>query len=235
MNRPKPDFKCGFPAAFSAIFFVKNKGMKKLFFFMALLVSVAGMAQVNVNGVKKLFAKKEKTVTEGNEKKAGFSNPSADTSAQHTVANTNATLTLNDVIKEAPGSFATIKGKKTDHDEYGFGGDTYATTKCINGAVACAIVLSGFDATLKVRVGRPAMSREEGAKTFTEWKEKILGITEWGKTAEVYTNETYKTLKSDFIADRNVSGHENYTKITVSLQTQYIDENTFRLILSIEN
>jgi hypothetical protein len=208
--------------------------MKKLFLIASILVTVTAIAQVNVNGVKKLFTKKDKTQT-GTEKKAGFSNPSADTTAAHTVAAGNGTLSLNDVIKEAPGNFQNIKGKKTDHDEYGFGGDTYATTQCINGAVACAIVLSGFDATLKVRVGGPAMSWEEAQKTFAEWKEKIMAITEWGKTTEVYANETYKTLKSDFIADRNVSASEKYTKITASLQTQYIDENTFRLILSIEN
>jgi hypothetical protein len=209
--------------------------MKKLFLFTALLLSVAGIAQVNINGVKKLLGKKEKIAEAGNEKKAGYSHPSSDTSAANTVDAANAVLTLNDVIKEAPGNFEGIKGKKTAHDEYGFGGDSYNATKCIQGAVACGIVLSGFDATLKIRVGGADMSWEEAEKTFKEWREKIMSITEWGKTTEVYANETYKTLKSDFIADRNVSGHEKYTKITVSLQTIYLDENIFRLILSIEN
>ncbi|HEX2631158.1 MAG TPA: hypothetical protein VHM26_19220 [Chitinophagaceae bacterium] len=209
--------------------------MKKLFLFTALLLSVAGIAQVNINGVKRLLGKKEKVAEAGNEKKAGYTHSSADTSAANTVDATNAVLTLNDVIKEAPGSFEGIKGKKTAHDDYGFGGDSYNTTKCIQGAVACGIVLSGFDATLKIRVGGAAMSWEDAEKTFKQWREKIMSITEWGKTTEVYANETYKTLKSDFIADRNVTGHEKYTKITVSLQTIYLDENTFRLILSIEN
>lgn len=209
--------------------------MKKLFLFAVLLVSVAGTAQVNINGVKKLLGKKEKVSETATEKKAGYSHPSADTSAANTVAAANAVLTLNDVIREAPGNFEGIKGKKTDHDEYGFGGDFYTATKCIQGSVACGIVLSGFDAALKIRVGGAAMSWEEAEKTFKELREKIMSVTEWGKTTEVYANETYKTLKSDFIADRNVNGHEKYTKITVSLQTIYLDENTFRLILSIEN
>jgi hypothetical protein len=150
------------------------------------------------------------------------------------IAAADHSLSLNDMVKYSLDHFAAIKGAKTDYDEYGFSGSTYTTTNCLEGADKC-VLRSSFDATLKIRIGAEKVSWEEAQKIFNEWKPKIMAITEWGKTAEIYNTDAYKTLKTDFAADRNLDASEKYKRVTIELRAHYISEDEFQVVITINN
>ncbi len=150
-----------------------------------------------------------------------------------TKAQTKFDMSLDEMLRQSPKGFASIQGRKTAHDDYGFAGDTYTVTRCIEGASKCVLQQSGFEAILKIRLGAEKVSWEEAEKLFKEWEPKILAMKEWGKTAEWESRESYKHYSAEFRADRNVEGAEKYKEINIQLRTYYFSEDEFQVVLTV--
>lgn len=148
-------------------------------------------------------------------------------------AQTTFDMSLEEMLRQSPKGFASIQGRKTAHDDYGFAGDTYTVTRCIQGASKCVLQQSGFEATLKIRLSAEKVTWEEAEKLFKEWEPKIMAIKEWGKTAAWDNRESYKHYSAEFRADRNVDGWEKYKEINIQLQTYYFSEDEFQVVLTV--
>ncbi len=149
------------------------------------------------------------------------------------VAQTKMDMSLDEMLRQSPKGFASIQGRKTAHDDYGFAGDSYTVSRCVEGASKCVLMQSGFEATLKIRIGAEKVSWEEAERLFKEWQPKIMAITEWGKTAEWDSRESYKHFSAEFKADRNVEGWEKYKEINIQLRTYYFSETEFQVVLTV--
>ena len=150
-----------------------------------------------------------------------------------TMAQTKMDMSLDEMLRQSPKRFESIKGGKTVKDDYGFGGDNYTVTRCVDSASKCVLQQSSYQATLKIRIGADKVGWEEAERLFNEWHAKILTIKEWGKTAQTYGNRSDHSYMSEFNADRNVDGWEKYKNISIQLRTYYFSDTEFQVVLTV--
>ncbi len=209
--------------------------MKFLTFTIALFITIAGFSQVTTNRSIKVSANSKNLVNLFKSKKK--SNRVGDTTQ---LLNNNQfqaeAMGLNNIISYAVDGFTSIKGRLINQDDYFVGGSTYFATYCLKGATKCILNFSDLGNVFKARFGNNSIGWEEASAGFDSLyamikNEKLV----WGKTTEGFGVDNGSGKMAQFSVDVNNEGAEKYKGIGIKIQTIYIDENNYQLILSVIN
>ena len=207
--------------------------MKLLTFAVILFIATAGFSQVTTNGSIKVSANPEDILNLFKSKKK---NKRAEDSTQ-SLNNKQfqaGEMGLNDIINYAVDGFTSIKGRLTSQDDYGTSGSMYLATYCLKGAAKCILNFSDFDKAFKARFGNSSIGWEEASAGFDSLyamikNEKLV----WGKTKEGFGFDNGSGKMAQFSVDINNEGAEKYKDIEIKIETIYINENEYQLVLSV--
>lgn len=143
---------------------------------------------------------------------------------------------LNNMINYAIEGFGSIKGGVDSWDDYGTGGNTYRSTYCLKGASKCVLNFNDLGKTMRARFGASSIGWEEASAGFDSLyamiqRQELL----WGKNREDYGFDNGSGKMAEFSADVNNEGADKYKYIQVRIETIYIREGEYQLVLSVKN
>lgn len=141
---------------------------------------------------------------------------------------------VNDILNAAIDDFNSLKNVPETDDEFHFGDNGYTSKYCLQGASKCEISMSKYMTQFAVRLGVKVMSQNEAFALYDSLF-NYFSTTPlvWGVSEISFSTDNDSGKAATFNRQTKTDTEDKFNGISISIKTNYIDDDKFQVLLYI--